>query len=244
MALPARRADLSPQKRRQILEGARAAFNENGYERTSVDLIASRAGVSKATVYNHFEDKKALFIACFSEEADALRAELRRSLGAPQGDLRLALHRVGEKLVRLMILPANVCLYRHTTAEAAHFPEIGRTFFARGPDVVYDAMARWLEGWEAAGALALDDARAAAVQLVMLCQGELVVRAQLGIERRPPDAEVRETIRRAVRTFLSAYGTDRRAAAAARRAGGGGMRSALHTPAPSRDGRPPWTRSS
>jgi TetR/AcrR family transcriptional regulator, mexJK operon transcriptional repressor len=204
MSLPARRTELSPQKRRQILEGARAAFKDLGYERTSVDLIASRAGVSKATVYNHFEDKKALFIASFSQEADELRDELRRSLGEAEGDLDAALRRVGEKLARIMTLPANVCLYRHTTAEAAHFPEIGRTFFARGPDVVYDAMAEWLRRWETRGALRLDDARAAAVQFVMLCQGELVIRAQLGIAR-PSDTEVRDTVRRAVRTFVRAY---------------------------------------
>jgi TetR/AcrR family transcriptional regulator, mexJK operon transcriptional repressor len=205
MSLPARRSELSPQKRRQILQGARDAFKELGYERASVDLIASRAGVSKATVYNHFEDKKALFIACFSEEADELRDELRGSLGEAEGDLESALRRVGEKLVRIMTLPASVCLYRHTTAEATRFPEIGKTFFARGPDVVYAAMADWLRRWEARGVLRLEDARAAAVQFVMLCQGELLVRAQLGIAPRPSDAEVRETVRRAVRTFLRAF---------------------------------------
>lgn len=205
MVVPARRPELSPIKRRQILAGARAAFNEHGYERASVDLIAARAGVSKATVYNHFEDKKALFIACFSEEADVLREELRRSLDRAEGDIAAALQRVGERLLRLMLLPENVCLYRHTTAEAARFPEVGRTFFARGPDVVYAAIADWLLRWEEQGAIALDDARAAAVQFTTLCHGELVVRAHLGMVERPADADVRETVRRAVRTFLRAY---------------------------------------
>jgi TetR/AcrR family transcriptional repressor of mexJK operon len=205
MSLPARRTELSSRKRRQILEGARAAFGELGYERASVDDISARAGVSKATVYHHFDDKRALFLACFSEEADELREELRRSLGEPQGDLAASLQRVGEKLVRVLTSPAFVSLYRRTAAEAGRSPELGQTLFARGPEVVYAALAEWLRRWEARGALRLGDARSAAVQLVMLCQGDLVVRAQLGVAPAPSAADVRATIRRAVRTFVRAY---------------------------------------
>jgi TetR/AcrR family transcriptional repressor of mexJK operon len=199
------RPELPPQKRLQILDGARAAFAELGYERASVDLIATRAGVSKATVYNHFEDKKALFFAAFSDEADFVRDELRRSLGEAGGDLRDALQRVGEKLVHVLVSPAFISLYRHTSAETGRFPELGATLFARGPEVVYGAVTAWLERWQARGALRLDDARAAAVQFVLLCQGDLVIRAQLGVDPSPADARVHDTVRRAVRTFLRAY---------------------------------------
>ncbi|HVI96538.1 MAG TPA: helix-turn-helix domain-containing protein, partial [Anaeromyxobacter sp.] len=67
-----------PAKRRQILDGARLVFGELGYERASVDLIAARAGVSKATVYNHFADKQALFVAAVVEECEALRPAVSR----------------------------------------------------------------------------------------------------------------------------------------------------------------------
>ncbi|HET9599196.1 MAG TPA: TetR/AcrR family transcriptional regulator [Anaeromyxobacteraceae bacterium] len=206
MAVAARSSELSPQKRRQILAGARAIFAELGYERASVDRVAAHAGVSKATIYNHFADKKALFVACFSEEADALRDELRNSLGDPEGDLRLGLARGGEKLVGILLSPAIVCLYRHTIAEAGRFPEVGETLFERGPAVVYAAVSTWLRRWAERGALRLDDTRAAAVQFVMLCQGDLVIRAQLGVEPTPSAAELRATVRRAVEAFVRAYG--------------------------------------
>jgi AcrR family transcriptional regulator len=206
MAVPARPPELSPQKRRQILAGARGIFAELGYERASLDRVAARAGVSKATIYNHFTDKRALFVACFSEEADALRDELRNSLGEPEGDLRLALARGGEELVRILVSPAIVCLYRHTIAEAGRFPEVGETLFERGPAVVYSAVSAWLRRWAERGALRLDEPRAAAVQFVMLCQGDLVIRAQLGVEPAPSDAAVQATVRRAVDAFVRAYG--------------------------------------
>ena len=48
------------------------------------------------------------------------------------------------------------------------------------------------------GVLRLEDPRTAAIDFVMLCHGELVLRAQLGILQYPADREVRETVRRAV----------------------------------------------
>ncbi len=87
--------EMVPAKRRQILSGARQVFGELGFERASVDLIAARAGVSKATVYNHFEDKKALFVAAVVQEADEMRARFRGCLdgaGAATGLLLDRLH--------------------------------------------------------------------------------------------------------------------------------------------------------
>ena len=60
-----------PEKRRAILDAARRVFFSNGFAQTSVDTIAAQAGVSKQTIYNHFGDKRALFVAV----AEAVHAE-------------------------------------------------------------------------------------------------------------------------------------------------------------------------
>jgi AcrR family transcriptional regulator len=52
---------LSKEKANAILNGAMQEFLKHGYAATSVDRIAAAAGVSKATIYNHFQDKQALF---------------------------------------------------------------------------------------------------------------------------------------------------------------------------------------
>ncbi len=44
----------------ELIEIARALFFERGYERTSVDEIIARAGVSKGAFYHHFPSKDAL----------------------------------------------------------------------------------------------------------------------------------------------------------------------------------------
>jgi AcrR family transcriptional regulator len=44
----------------QILEAARDAFAEHGYDATSITEIAGRVGVVEATIYRHFDSKRAL----------------------------------------------------------------------------------------------------------------------------------------------------------------------------------------
>lgn len=57
---PRKKRDTS-RKREAILDGAVKVFIEKGYDVSSMDEIADTAGVSKRTVYNHFESKEALF---------------------------------------------------------------------------------------------------------------------------------------------------------------------------------------
>lgn len=180
---------------------------EVGFERACVDVIASRAGVSKATVYNHFHDKSALFIASFSEQADALRAGfLACLLSEPKGELEEALECVGVKLVSLVLSPAVVALYRHTSAESARFPPIGHVLFERGPTVVQETIGTYLKRWEERGALRIEQPRIAAVHFSMLCQGDLYLRAQLGVLAYPADDQILESVKLGVSAFIRAYG--------------------------------------
>ena len=50
-------------RRLVILEAARSAFADGGYHETSLDVVADRAGVSKALIYEHFASKRELFVA-------------------------------------------------------------------------------------------------------------------------------------------------------------------------------------
>jgi AcrR family transcriptional regulator len=193
-------------KREQILVGARHVFGELGFERASVDVIALRAGVSKATVYSHFRDKKRLFVACVLGEADAMRAGLEACFASGcSGEVEDVLQGFGEKIMKVFLSPAVAALYRHTIAEAARFPEIGRMVFEGGPRLLQDAIAAHLRRWDERGVLRIPEARTAAIQFLALCQGDLAVRSRLGVVPSPSDALVRETVKRAVQTFVRAY---------------------------------------
>lgn len=47
--------------RRALFDAAMSLFREKGFEQTSVDDIAGRAGFSRATFFNHFGSKTAVF---------------------------------------------------------------------------------------------------------------------------------------------------------------------------------------
>ncbi len=52
----------SPEAHEKVLHAALALFGERGIEATSMDAIAKASKVSKATIYNHWSDKKALLL--------------------------------------------------------------------------------------------------------------------------------------------------------------------------------------
>ncbi len=192
-------------KRQHILDGARSVFAEQGYERATVDLIAAKAGVSKATVYNHFDDKQALFVAAVVEMCDGLRGDVEGCVGVPAGNVEEALQALGERLMSVSLSPASVNLYRQAIAEAQRLPEIGRMVFERGTLATQEAVADQLRRWDEAGALRIDDPRSAAIAFLALCQGDLIIRMRLGVLQSPAEAHIREAVRRAVSIFVRAH---------------------------------------
>ncbi|MBA2764106.1 MAG: TetR/AcrR family transcriptional regulator [Thermoleophilaceae bacterium] len=60
----------------QLLRAARELFAARGYEATSVDDIASAAGVTKGAVYHHYAGKQDLFRAVFEQEQQVIAARL------------------------------------------------------------------------------------------------------------------------------------------------------------------------
>ncbi len=192
-------------KREQVLAGARQVFGELGFERASVDLIAARAGVSKATIYSHFGDKKSLFVAAVVAECEELGSGLAPCRERPAGDVEEALARLGERIMTIFLTPTIARLYRQATAESERIPEIGRMVFERGTSAVIEAIALQLERWAASGDLRIADLRGAALDFFALCQGDLTARARLGVLEYPVEERIRETVRRAVRTFVRAH---------------------------------------
>jgi AcrR family transcriptional regulator len=62
----------SIENRRRVKAAALALFGEKGYERTSIDEIARRAGVAVGGVYLHFRSKRQLLLALMEDLLDVL----------------------------------------------------------------------------------------------------------------------------------------------------------------------------
>jgi AcrR family transcriptional regulator len=55
-----------------LVDAARELFARDGYDATSLDAVAARAGVTKGAVYHHFDGKRQLFEAVFQREVERL----------------------------------------------------------------------------------------------------------------------------------------------------------------------------
>jgi AcrR family transcriptional regulator len=67
--------------RQQIIESASEAFVEQGFHATSVEDIAARANTSRATLYQYFESKDAIFTELMIETGDNM-IRMTRQIGA------------------------------------------------------------------------------------------------------------------------------------------------------------------
>jgi AcrR family transcriptional regulator len=67
----------------RILDAAYALFYRHGFQRTSLDDIAAKAGVTKRTLYYHFRSKDALAGAMLAHQHVFVLAQIERWIGAP-----------------------------------------------------------------------------------------------------------------------------------------------------------------
>jgi AcrR family transcriptional regulator len=92
--LPRPRQTRSADKRARLKAAALALFGERGYERVSIDDIASRAGLAVGGFYLHFRSKRQLLLALMDDLLENLEALDLRPSPSPSPDVRAGLRRL------------------------------------------------------------------------------------------------------------------------------------------------------
>lgn len=160
-------------------------FLAEGFDRASLDQIAQRAGVSKQTIYSHFADKQALFLAICSELTEKLTIPLRQPASAT-GDLRTILTRLGEDALAMMLHPASLDLHRLIVGAATRFPELGQAAYEAGAGRMITDLSTLLEQRSRSSdglsrELTPGEAATLAEQFIGMLRGFHQVRGLLGI---------------------------------------------------------------
>ena len=109
--------------RERILEFAMELFLEQGYGSTSIEAVAARAGVSKRTFYDRFDDKAALFAAVVHRIIETIRPPATVPLLAG-ANLNEILRRLAGLILRAALSPEAIALHRLVTGESSRFPEL------------------------------------------------------------------------------------------------------------------------
>ncbi|SRR5579883_516066 len=128
-----RRTDrtLSAEKTEAILAGGMQEFLAHGYAATSMDRVALAAKVSKATVYNHFQDKEHLFTALIQQLVaqkfraifDAADAQVLNA--SPQVVLKAFANRALDTMINE---PQFLNFMRVILGESGRFPQLAHAF--------------------------------------------------------------------------------------------------------------------
>ena len=116
------------QKQEQILEGAMRVFLRDGYAGTSMDRVSTEAGVSKQTIYSHFQDKEGLFKALIERVTIANFSGIFCTEEF-HGEPAILLREVAETyLIKVAGNPDYLALFRVIITESQRFPELAKLY--------------------------------------------------------------------------------------------------------------------
>jgi AcrR family transcriptional regulator len=137
----------SAEKTEAILDGAMREFLKHGYAATSMDRVAAAAGVSKATVYSHFQDKERLFAALIQQLAmqkcwTVLNPHDSQAL---QGEPEIVLRRLATTVLDSHRIDQEFLTFlRVIVGESGRFPELAKTFIRNLHKPVLEALVQYL----------------------------------------------------------------------------------------------------
>ncbi len=114
-------------KQEAILQGAVQVFLRSGYAGTSMDQVAAEAGVSKQTIYSHFQDKEGLFKALM-ERLTIRRFQAAFSDEALSGEPKVLLRQFAEIYLTKIADDNYIALFRLIFSESFRFPELAKLY--------------------------------------------------------------------------------------------------------------------
>lgn len=126
MSLEEFRKARAGEKRDAALAAATALFRQTGFERTSMEAVASAAGISTATLYRQFPSKESLFEAVAVAALDRLEAPL-----PTRGGAKLRLTALAVNYAELLASPETRGFMRMIIAETGRNPRLAEIFYEK-----------------------------------------------------------------------------------------------------------------
>jgi TetR/AcrR family transcriptional regulator, regulator of autoinduction and epiphytic fitness len=154
--------ELSAEKREAILKGAMQEFLLQGYAAASMDRVAKAAGVSKATVYSHFQDKESLFSALIEQ---LVQTKFRTVFGpvdcqAFEGEPKIVLKRLATNMLSHVRTDEQFLNFmRLVIGESGRFPQLAQAFIKNVEKSAFGKLCQYLAS---RSELALSDVEATA----------------------------------------------------------------------------------
>ena len=194
---------LSQRKRLDILNAAETLFFQQGVEHTSMDQVASLAGASKRTVYNHFENKDVLFQAILVFMFEKVRQEQAVVFDAAV-PIAQQLTRIAEQEVALLTSEEFLKVAKVAFMQMLQQPDLAKSLDSNNMGCMQELVA-FLEAGVKAQVLTIDDVEFAAKQFVYQLKSLIFYPLLYGFERQEGDSD-NKVISETVKMFLARYG--------------------------------------
>jgi AcrR family transcriptional regulator len=162
-------------KKRQILDGAREVFLLKGYAGASMEEITAQAGVSKGSIYHHFDSKDELFRSLIRAEAE----QIARVMPAPDPtdpDSVSALRPIGIAVLEVLDSPTTIATLRLIIGALSRFPHLGEAFLQESLGQTVERITAYLDALTAAGSLRIGNSHALAEGFARRCLAQVMER--------------------------------------------------------------------
>lgn len=130
--------------RQAILDTSLQLMGESGYSAVTLDEIAAKLGIPKASFYRFFNSKEELFstllaISPLHEGAYEL------DMGGEDPLCRKGLRSLGKSYQEMGDIPERNAIFRMAIHESPEHPETGRLFYSEGISKVCDTLAAYIK---------------------------------------------------------------------------------------------------
>ena len=190
-------------KRESILDAAFTQFSRYGFRRTSMEDIAKETGISRASIYSHFENKEEVFRSLSTSLHEQALSQAETQLKGTQSNRKTPIHLTARITSALL---AKIEPFHKVLTESSHGSELADENNQRCGDLVRDSQKRFLkmltQALDAAAQNGEIDLKSA--KLKASVAAELIYLGATGFKQGASDSAILEKrIRDFVRVFLN-----------------------------------------
>lgn len=192
------------EKRQRILQSAKQLFLEMGYHGSSMNQIAQNAGVTKLTVYNHFQDKATLFTCAIEDTCEHILSTRPRELTADSNFI-VVLNEVCELALNIVNLPEAIKLDLLLLELAAEHSPLVEQFYRASHLKMRQVWEQIFQEAASFGFIQQADPALQTELMVSLLMGLRHQEVLLGMRERPTAVEQQNIISFAIELFMLKY---------------------------------------
>lgn len=191
------------EKNKEILAIASTLFLEKGFQQTSMEAVAKKAGVSKQTIYSHFQNKESLLQAVVAYKVDQyLFADIDFNNNI---ELSAQLYKIACNFLNLLLDPEAIAMQRLIICEAQRYPQLGRLFFEVAPKPLLEFVMHLLQHYQDQKKLDIDDIALASESFLSSVKGVLHLELLVGICEHISQERIDRQIHYTIKNFLKLH---------------------------------------